>query len=259
MWYTGKRRCGGSRKAGGVYNSIDISPYGQPLDYYIFCPPQKIVASDLGLSSQGVRILEINNVSHVIDVVGTAYYPYVPDFVEEGMAVGFSRRFDGSGINWSLLSEDSRHLLAHPRAIITNHEELRQDMLHMPVRWSPTGYCPKNIAEHYQSSNYSDSPCLSMTWQSMQPTKQELPSLTNRTFWRSSSVGFRFAAAVPPHNCTIEFELGIFMWLPITLEIVYDPVGNRHEKAIEQLKKSGTSVQWKLVDDREGVKTYDTN
>ena len=72
--------------------------------------------------------------------IGAEHYPYVPDYLEETRRYGVSRRVNPN-LNLSLLTMQSRMLLAHPKAIPLNWRELR-----VPRE------CRKNLPRHDQRS-----------------------------------------------------------------------------------------------------------
>lgn len=84
----------------------------------MICPLKPIVLADYRIKQRGVSLICVDGVYHVADRVGKKYYPNVLDIVEEGRWIGCSRRCEG--IDYSLLTRESRLLLIHERAFIDN-------------------------------------------------------------------------------------------------------------------------------------------
>lgn len=74
------RGCG-TRKKNAIYFECGLSPYGQPLEYFIIDPP--VLIDDWNLSRVGVQLIERNGITHIIDWVGSEHYPNPADCLEE--------------------------------------------------------------------------------------------------------------------------------------------------------------------------------
>jgi hypothetical protein len=118
---TGVRRGCGSRKKGGVYAESALVPGGSPLDFFIVDAPQPYGKA----KAVGVDLVEIDGVVHILDRVGSRYYPEPSDIIEEGRAFGFSRRIPHN-LEVDRLSPKSRILLVHERGLVANPAEFRQ-------------------------------------------------------------------------------------------------------------------------------------
>ena len=149
------RGCG-TRTGGHVYSATAVSPSGtvifqvtnglweeERLDWFNMCPPEEVDLKELGLASVGVQVLPRANSDTLIydiwDVIGAEHYPYWPLFYDEGMRMGFSRK--AQGIDYSLLSVESRHVFIHPKGTIENFDELFDQRI-------TDRMCPAGIARH---------------------------------------------------------------------------------------------------------------
>jgi hypothetical protein len=122
------RGCG-TRQEGGIYLECGTRPgRGQPLEFFLADPPVPMTCD----SKVGVELIERGGVVHILDWVGEQHYPFVTDFLEEGRALGFSRRISGT-LDLFRLTAESRILVVHARGLVVNHEALRP---FMPERYN---------------------------------------------------------------------------------------------------------------------------
>jgi hypothetical protein len=140
------RGCG-EREPGGVYAESGLSPYGRPLEEFLFDPPLSI-PDGLDLINKPQlwqRILatgepaldeEQQPIYDVLIWVGEEFYPYCSDYLEEVKRYGASRRLNPN-LDLSLLSRSSRMILAHPHVLNTRWQEQR-----------PPQSCKKNVPGH---------------------------------------------------------------------------------------------------------------
>ncbi len=130
-----ERGCG-DREPGGVYVESGLSPYGSPLEYFLFDPPLPLPAGvDLVNKPQLWQRVDPETQEPVLDVetgrpvfdllihIGAEHYPFAPDYIEESRRLGASRRLNPN-LDLSLLTRRSRMLLAHPKAIIVPWRDL---------------------------------------------------------------------------------------------------------------------------------------
>ena len=195
-----ERGCG-RRVVGGVYAEVKQGEGGMPIEAFLVDPPAMVNAQDFGLTDKGVRLIEIENVWHVFDIVGEKHYPYVADFVEEGRRMGFSRRLP-ENLDFSKLDpEQSRLVLLHRKAMIMNVEEA--GFLHLEH------LCPKGITEH--EAGQLQEMCAGLWWHDLGAKGLDADGL------RELQSGAKYAAAVRPKgSAKPERALAIFMSLPIT-------------------------------------------
>jgi hypothetical protein len=126
------RGCG-DREPGGVYAECGLSSRGRPLEEFLIDPPlaippgldlvnkpqtwQRMLSSnEPALGWEGLPIFDL------LIWVGQEHYPYVPDYLEEVIRFGASRRLNPN-LDLSLLSKSSRMILAHPQVINTAWKE----------------------------------------------------------------------------------------------------------------------------------------
>jgi hypothetical protein len=144
------RGCG-DREEGGVYAESGTSPFGSPLECFLFDPPLPLPDGlDLVNKPQlwqrvdpgsGEPVLDPETNAPVHDLliwIGAEHYPEAVDYIEETRRLGASRRLNPN-MDLSKLTRRSRMLLAHPRAIIASWRELL-----------PPQSCKKHLPYHDQ-------------------------------------------------------------------------------------------------------------
>lgn len=236
-----ERGCG-TRKVGGIYGEVLSSPYGQPIEYFLFCPPYLVDPEAIGLAPIGVKLIERNEVFHVMDWVGETYYPNVADFVEEGRRFGISRRMEG--IDYTSLSPLSRLILVHRRVWVSNHAAY-YDQEHVRVYGGenyPWTFCPKS--QHKMEYRLSDM-CLGIAWDDVREVEQGL------AYYREglrTMPSFTYAAALPPVSMiSLEapgYKPAIFGSFPLhRLVVIRDPECGTHEDAYQKAKVAGIPVE----------------
>jgi hypothetical protein len=146
-----ERGCG-DREPGGVYAESGLSPFGRPIEHFLFDPPLP-VPDGLDLVNKptlwqrvdpasGEPMLDPETGNPIYDLlihIGAEHYPEAADYIEETRRLGASRRLNPN-LDLSRLSRLSRMLLAHPRAIIASWREL-----------TPPERCKKKLAYHDQA------------------------------------------------------------------------------------------------------------
>ena len=195
-----ERGCG-SRVVGGVYAEVKSGAGGSPIEAFLVDPPKAVDALALGLTDKGVRLIEIGGVWHVFDIVGANHYPYVADFVEEGRRMGISRRLPQNLDFEKLDPEQSRLVLLHRKALITNVDEAG-----FLERYC---ICPKALPEHEEG--LLDGMCAAFWWQDFAAKDLDEDGI------RTMKNGDQYVGRVHPKgHAKVERELAIFMSLPIT-------------------------------------------
>lgn len=105
-----ERGCG-TRVKGGVYAECGTSRNGVPLEHFLVDPPKPMNVDH----KVGVELIRgPDDRYHLIDWVGSAHYPNVADFLEEGLRHGFSRRLPRK-LDLTVLDRGSRLLIVHAR------------------------------------------------------------------------------------------------------------------------------------------------
>ncbi len=227
---TSKRACG-SRAAGGVYAETRLSDGGQPIEYFLVDPP-KPVLDELGLTAVGVKLINVDGVWHIFDVVGAEYYPYPADYVEETRRKGASRRLPRN-LEFDLISAESRLVLVHSKAVIQNFSEYPQP---------PEVECPKAIVSH-QCAPLPEM-CAGLWWHDL-PLSELEPGADGR-FIRKIQGGTTYHARPRPAGIAPQYQHAIFMMLPITnLAIIQGRNAQENasaEQAFQAASQSGLPV-----------------
>ena len=188
------RGCG-TRKKGGIYFETGLQPGGSPLEDFIIDPPIRV--NDWNLSAVGVQLIERNGVTHIIDWVGSKFYPNVADFLEEVRGFGLSRRLSSS-LAFNRLTPQSRILLVHSRAWVSNFRDFQ------------TWHCPKSIAGHHPSIIGHEPEdhkrmCAGIWWEDIEQgidqgdsrtVRREMPSFSYEARRRSDGVKPDYAPAI---------------------------------------------------------------
>jgi len=210
-----KRGCG-SRQAGGVYAETRTSPYGVPLEEFLADPPIPVDPAELGLTARGVKLIDVEGVWHVFDIVGKKYYPNVADYIEETRRMGASRRLP-SNLDFSKLGPESRLVLVHQKAVILNFSDYDGEIV-----------CPKDIHQHPLQEM-----CAALWWRDFDPKDLVLGT---RAF-----LHFAYAASPRPEGVQPIYQHGIFMMLPIT-NLAVIKGGEKTEKNYKAAQRGGLPV-----------------
>ena len=129
------RGCG-RRVKGGVYAESHQGEGGTPIEWFVVDPPAPLDLGAIGVRPRGVTLVRDESLAdgtcHIVDWVGAESYPNVADFVEEARRFGISRRLETT-LDFSRITDRSRLVLVHPRAICENRLEIGR-----PLR------CPKD-------------------------------------------------------------------------------------------------------------------
>lgn len=154
------RGCGGSRDAGGIYLEAGSAGGTVPLWTCICDPVQPIDVEALDLSPVGVKLIEINGVTHVFDWVGATHYPNAADFLEEFIRLGLSRRISRKE-DFRKLTSASKIFLIHPQAYFAERPPFIDSRL-----------CPCPTGKHDPESH--DPACSGYLWQIAEPGATDL-------------------------------------------------------------------------------------
>lgn len=256
------RGCG-KRLRGACYAVVPMSPYGMPLEHFLFDPPVVVDAKELGLSPIGVKLLRRPgdlDVYDVYDIVGADSYPNVSDFVEEARRFGVSRRLS-SAIDFSLLTEKSKLILLHSKAFILNPDDY-----HPGCKFD----CPKEIAEHnaiWSAARPEKLPgrttipsCIGLwnhdiedgergiipsTGSEVSPDYADTlkETIANPRYVRRVMPSFEYFGYSRPEGVTPQYSLAIFGAFPIArLAVIDDPLGKTHERTLAKAKAAKLDV-----------------
>jgi hypothetical protein len=232
------RGCG-SRAAGGVYAEAPLGPFGQPIEFFLCCPPRPVVAEALGLSSVGVKLIERNGVWHLWDIVGQDGYPNVADFVEEIRRFGVSRRLPRT-LDFSKLSRDSRLVLLHRKAVIGNPADYYRTEEHERPMMTRGEECFAQLAEHDAPTDPNASMCGRLWWQDVQDG--QLIEGAGR-FVKRTMPSFAYYAEQPPQDAAPRHSLGVFGVFPVNnLALVEAPDGS-HQKTFAAMADAGLPTE----------------
>lgn len=238
----GPRGCGDSRTEDGVYLELGLSPFGMPLEHFLVDPPQPW-DPELPLPAQGVGAIKRNGVWHIVDRVGREYYPNPADFYEEVRRMGLSRRVPhnfsavdpetGATVGFEAITEETRILLVHDRAIIKNSPAFIEAADR--TAWE----CPKQIIEHHWTHpRVSSEPatcCAGCWWSNLtegiEPSDPTQPTSRNVT---RTMPGFEYFGMRPPEGVTAEYGgPALFLSLPISRIAVVN--GERAGERLERV------------------------
>ena len=219
------RGCG-KRKDGGLYACCGLSPIpgmGTPVEDFIIDPPVPWTDGPF----RGVQFRKSDDGVDMIIWVGAENYPTVPDFVEEGRAMGFCKRIptgalkdDGTMSSASTSYDEiipyvSRMFLVHPRAIIHTPYELNPDGIGVPRQGYPTEPVDgrsSTFATWDMSAASAHGSGHEIRQSDDQTTVVETPSVTYHV---RSPVAIDGAPFNPSETTDVSYSPGIFIALPI--------------------------------------------
>lgn len=230
------RGCG-ERVPGGIYAECDTSsdPNALPVEEFLLDPP--IRSGDLNLPARGVVLREINGVWHIIDRVGERHYPNVADFVEEVRAHGLSRRLSSS-LDFSLLTPESKIVLAHARAWVDNCDD-----------W-PSWVCPQGKQEHTIRA-MAQGCCAGIWWEDVEggkPTESTKPVYKSNPVERPVSIvrnlpSSRYFGNPRPQDVIPVYEEALFLRLPVHRLVTVAASDGSHQSNLFKASKSALPVE----------------
>jgi hypothetical protein len=165
-------------------------------------------------SPRGARLVEVEGVWHVFDIVSKADY-HVADYVEETHSKGASRRLS-SKLDFSKLGPESRLVLIHERAIIKNYDDYPQP---------PIVCCPRELHR-----DQLDKMCAGLWWHDFHVDALQSDAEEPRRY-RTIPGGVSYLANPRPEGVEPVYHYGIFMSLPITNLAVIAGRNPQEEKA----------------------------
>jgi hypothetical protein len=197
------RRACGKRVAAGVYAETRLSPFGQPVESYLLCPPKPIDIVAWGLTPRGARLVEMEGRWHIFDIVSKADYA-VADYVEETRCKGASRRL-ACQVDFSKLTANSRLVLIHEQAIIENVDHYPQP---------PVVCCPLDLHR-----TPLEEMCAGLWWHDF-PVEALQPLRDLGGYRRTLPGGVSYFAHPRPAGLLPRYHHAIFMSLPVTNLVV---------------------------------------
>lgn len=236
-----ERGCG-KRVKGGVYAEVPLSPFGTPWEEFLMEPPVPVEDFQVRITPVGVTLIEHAGVTHVVDWVGSQHYPNVADFVEEMKRLGCSRRLPSS-LDFSRITKDSRLLLVHAGALVTNWYTLYANQKGAPIT------CPKRSPTHdverlaFGKGGEPETFCVGAWWHDLERGQPYNPEGTGnkravvRTLANGATYnGFERVAGSMR-------RAAVFASLPISrIAVVRDPDGGAHVTAQEKAARAGVPV-----------------
>ena len=241
------RGCGDSRDAGGIYlEAGSAGGIGIPMYVLIKDPVVAIDPSEIGLSPVGVKLVEMNGVWHVFDWVGESHYPNAADFLEEAVRLGLSRRISKQE-DFSKLTAESRLILVHPKAFITDEE----GTIPRPCG-CPTGFHPKEEERLTCAGRLwmIGKPGTTDLGSGAEPTTEPYPRWApfpvqpNENTGRRKMPAFEYSLTEESSNSLFTLSPGIIMVAPIErIAVVNDPNDADHTRdALETAREAKVPV-----------------
>lgn len=241
-----ERGCG-DREAGGLYVESGAGPWGQPFEFFMIDPPQPLppgldlvnkprIVPREWLTGKAEVDASGRPIYDLLIHIGARYYPWAPDYLREARRLGASRRVP-STLDLGLLNRASRMLLAHPRAIPLNWQEL-----------VPPDRCQKHLARHdlawytaHQMDHRDDlercGPCIFKLWDLI-PTEQaeSLTALPGARAVCVRCIGSTIYDYRPTDEKVSAWEEAFVLALPLTgFTLIQDAEGNVNDRAKEKL------------------------
>jgi hypothetical protein len=209
------RGCG-SRERGGVYAEVGFSENGSPLEDFLLDPPELLDVAKLGISPRGTTLIPHGKLFHLVDWVGSKFYPNVADYLEEARRFGISRRL-AKNLDFSKLTPGSRIILLHSRAYVEpasfkgfadswNYRE--QEM-----EGHPRPRCPKCIEAHDQEE--APALCAGFFWQDIEGGAP-VEGQPNPRLVEVSMPSFSYHAYARPDGHVPDYRPAAFASFPIS-------------------------------------------
>lgn len=242
----GPRGCGNSRVAGGLYAELPLGPGGRPVEDFLICPPRLL---NFDVPVRGQLPVEINGTLHLVDWIGSEFYPNVADFVEEVRYMGLSRRIapvlatsrdDSKPASFVLekLTRDSRILCVHAHAWLHNYEH-----------YAPFDFlCPR----HHESHPHNTPMCGGVWWWDVTggepaPVPEHVCVVASERLVERSMPSFRYYARTRPDGVEPVYSPAIFAAFPIARFALVAGSHGEHEPMADKLLKLDMDIPWAIV------------
>jgi hypothetical protein len=248
------RGCG-TRIPGAAYVCTDFSPVGLPPNAFLFDPPwvpedskgQRYYPNSLGLHF--VENPWEPEVYDIWDWIGENYYPVFPDFWEEFLRYGLSRRISVTA-DFNKLTQKTYIVGFHKFGILRGTHQLYEHLLDEWEHGTDMDLCPQNKEHNSEDDAY----CIRYAWQLAGNLTEDKERLYERYMPRNADqTQFIYNAAYAPYWITnkrykAEWIPAAMFRLPVTrIEVIEDPMGGLHEIAIDRLDQSVTDVPFVIV------------
>lgn len=216
------RGCG-TRRKGGVYWEVRLGtgPKARPLEDFIVDPPQP-VPPQLSITPRGVQPIEVGGVTHVVDYVGSEYYPNVADWLEEVRRYGVSRRIAES-FDFGKLTPESRILLIHSRAWVGNSAAYGAFS------------CPTRAVGHPADAAC----CAGVWWRDVEGGVPLVDGSGDPLIVRRTMPSFTYTAAHRPDGVAPDYRAAFFASFPATRLVV---IAGGHERALARAERAHLNV-----------------
>lgn len=246
------RGCG-KRIAGGIYIVTDVTnnPLAIPINAFLFDPSWVPTDNEGNMhfpNAVGLHMVENPWEEGVVDVwdwIGEEHYAYFPDFWEETMRYGLSRRISGTA-DFDLLSKKSQIIGFHRKGVLSATKEFYHDLEDAHEHGTGMDLCPHNIGEEHI--------CIRYLWQLVGEIDTDVSRFHEVTMPRhGSKAQFTYDAAYAP--CWTKEPKYKAEWIPAAmfhlpihrLEIIEDEIGGLHELTLERIDKSVTDLPYQVV------------
>jgi len=226
------RGCG-KRRQGGLYAAVGLSANGgRPLEEFMIDPPIMWTQGPFrGTRFEGHK----DGACDLVQWVGEQFYPFVPDFVEEGRKLGFSRLLSPKLDLSKVRPYQSRLIFIHSHAYAGGSYKLQD---------REASYRPhpdmRLLCAHSTNKTYAHSPCVFATW--------ELSALTTEAKHRVDEATPEVAhittpsvkySVLKPLKANLSYSPALFLTLPLTH---FEVIGKG--LSAEQEQRLGDNVQF---------------
>jgi hypothetical protein len=185
---------------------LGLSPDGVPIEDFLIDPPTLV--DGWGVPNLGVKLIERDGVTHILDHIGTAHYETPAHFLEEVRRQGLSRRLSPN-LPFEKLTKASRLLAIHDKAAIGNARDLAPWGYPGTEHGCPTGKHDPDV----------DPICLGACWSACEGEPLHDPDAPRRVAVAMPS--FAFTALRAPEGVTPRYKAAAFGSFPIgALEVV---------------------------------------
>lgn len=235
---------------GGVYASVELSPFGKPLEAFLLDPVLPIDLEKAGISIRQPTLRQApGNAYYLLDVVGESYYPNVTDILEEIRAQGLSRRLELPASQYNLLQPDQEIILIHPSAFINLdgldiYYQHRKPLNPLGYRWHN---CPTNQNDHEHMKKLIN--CAGLHWNRVDIGAEDLNKtarIVQKTIGEVTYKGYKSPDKAMDLLPSEVFSAGAIARFRISnFNIVKSKDGIHHEK-IEKLQ--GCDIPWRVID-----------
>lgn len=245
MQSTIERGCG-RRIPGGIYLVSDTSPFGLPIESFLLDPPVEVRA-ELKLPKRGVAMIERDGTYYVADHVGSEHYPNAADVIEEARRFGVSRRISRK-FDFSLLTPESRLLLAHARGLFTNWRAYRKaDAEGAPYPCPRSDVLGQPIENHRSGREF----CADLWWHDLE-VGERVSETGNIRRGRPEVLrrmpSFNYLASKRPVGIEPQYVEAFILAVPISgIDVVRDPLDPVNE-ARSRAAVANAGVPVEIVD-----------